>query len=1053
MSTNLQNLLRESLLNNSYDYDAMHNTLRHTWENSYSYLHTLQKSYIEYEEMHYFSNDIDSWNTKKIGKLYVSKLLEACFDIEYDFIHVCNREEFYHSDYYFTQFTIADMVSHPEIFHKLPIIIIDDKVIWDYKLRANNGTFTITLPFGRSFVVDTKRNLEEDRIIYLDHKIQIMVVDNTFYERITLNRMTLNLNSTNHSISIDTSLLSSLVTKKEGLYCLSIHSPNSNGKGYELGTSLVICELKNGKLTAQLSNDDFDKVNRNALNMYVSVVFINKLHHHILYNGNSYSECIGDECNLFMIQQDDLNPYAMPIPVENLVVLKRFSETGNYQLVRNVDTVELYYPNIYRIKDESRKSGDRYYIYYFYHYAEDFEYTPIHSFFYQFLSIRFNHEPIEKTIDTIYRGTADMSSFNSEQLTEFENTFKKIMEYQYYNHQYGDIDFFKRYTKETGNANKLPVEYKDETIKNWINVNPYVLRDYVLEQDKLYTPVYHLWTNAIDLASRRRTSTVPEMGSEGNELDEECYVFSFRNENTTSGKLLNARIFVDGIFVMNTHQVRHYFTDYFYIPVNMVTNDSYIEIEIFPSYAYKESFNFSSLSDKKEISLFEPLDKIFPTNQDLYFITADGHKVLHDKSNLIESTDATGYDSVILKNTQTLSLTSNETDGLIHVYGNDLFKVTAKYVDGDFEIKTTDAEKPVKFTRLNKFEIQPVSDIVLNKNLDVCISKVPNGIEYMIEEDGYPYLSLIENNFKFSVDYIRIFKNGRLVPRQRYAFLSSYTYPRLLFLDYYHRGDIIYIDITPYRYKEIYYQEELEKGQTLIDLKGVITKPFDIRYYDVYMNGRKLSLNNVFTISPWQITLTNLSSIYNLQIFEKERDWEYFGTNYNEIKYYYTIEDLFNSSFITEEERNEIIKSMIDKAKDQNLNIKPNTNNEDKLDFEDLRQFVYVWLFYFNELMPKTYVNPDRVQFDNIIMEEEYPTIDEVYKQIPELSSRNVSEKTRRANYPDVVALNPDIVIEGKNGKGTLYAYCVGHPEDVSEEFLNKGVVILNDPDIDIYKK
>ena len=132
MSTNLQNLLRESLLNNSYDYEAMHNTLRHTWENSYSYLYTLQKSYIEYEEMHYFSNDTVSWNSKKIGKLYVSRLLEACFDIEYDFIHVCNREEFYHSEFYFTQFTIADMVEHPEIFHKLPIIMIDDKVIWDY---------------------------------------------------------------------------------------------------------------------------------------------------------------------------------------------------------------------------------------------------------------------------------------------------------------------------------------------------------------------------------------------------------------------------------------------------------------------------------------------------------------------------------------------------------------------------------------------------------------------------------------------------------------------------------------------------------------------------------------------------------------------------------------------------------------------------------------------------------------------------------------------------------------------------------------------------------
>ena len=245
----------------------------------------------------------------------------------------------------------------------------------------------------------------------------------------------------------------------------------------------------------------------------------------------------------------------------------------------------------------------------------------------------------------------------------------------------------------------------------------------------------------------------------------------------------------------------------------------------------------------------------------------------------------------------------------------------------------------------------------------------------------------------------------------------------------------------------------MEEGQTLIDLKGIITKPFDIRYYDVYMNGRKLSLNNVFTITPWQITLTNLTSIYNLQIFEKERDWEYFGTNYNEINYFYTLDDLFNSSFITEEEKNEIIKSMIDEAKDENLTIKPNTNNEEKLDFEDLHQFVYIWLFYFNELIPKTYVNPDRVQFDNIIMEEEYPIICDVYKQTPASSARNEEEKERRENYPDVISLDPNIVVEGTAGKGTLYTYCIGHTEDVEQEYLDRQIVILNDPDINLYKK
>ena len=59
MSENLQNLLRESLLNNSYDYSSMHGALRMTWENSYSYLYNLQKNYVEFEDLEYISNDTD----------------------------------------------------------------------------------------------------------------------------------------------------------------------------------------------------------------------------------------------------------------------------------------------------------------------------------------------------------------------------------------------------------------------------------------------------------------------------------------------------------------------------------------------------------------------------------------------------------------------------------------------------------------------------------------------------------------------------------------------------------------------------------------------------------------------------------------------------------------------------------------------------------------------------------------------------------------------------------------------------------------------------------
>lgn len=1054
MSANLQNLLRDSLLNNSYDYSSMHNALKMTWENSFSYLYKYQQNYIEYEELHYYSSDTLTRDREKIGKLYCNKYNEACFDIEYDFIHVCNREEYYHSKYYLNRFTFMDMVNHPEIFTKLPIIMIDDKVIYDYKIKGKKGTFTIILPFKRDFVIDLKRNQETDDIIYLDHKIQIMVVDNVFYERVQINRNNLTFNDDNKSISVRLSTLTKKLPKnKTGMYCVSFHLPNTFGAKYELGSMLCpsLYDEAEGIITASLGDEEYDKIKNFTSEMYLSVIYSHLLHCHGFYTGNPYTVCQKDgDCNLFVLQRAENQPYAMPVPVENFMIYKRSVDTGKYTLLKNTDTVELHYPNIYKIIDKDRKEGDLYRVFYFYQYGDFLKYRYIFSYFYTFLKIRYKDEtPIEKIIDTMYHGTDDESDLTDEAKKALAEDFKKIISYEYYNHRYGEVDFVKRYTLEKGNEDKEPTEYKDETLRYWIAVDPFVLRDYVREQDKLATQVYHLWTNTIDLSKRLRTSTTPELGEgKGFDLDGEYYVFAFRNEDTTSGKLLDIRIFADGLFVMDPHQVRMQYTDYFYIPKDMVTEDSYIEIELYPSYACTKKLKFTSKEDVQSFDLYEPENQIYPTAKDIYYINPDGYMmdILGDSS---QSNTGTGDDTVRIASTDAVTMKYNGHEYKeTHIYDNDFFDITSKYTRGSFPVKTTDEDKPVKFTRMVHFDIKPNSDEVLNKDIDFCISKVPNGILCEVPKTCYPYIALVENKFKFNIEYIRIFRNGRLVPRQKYLFFSSYSFPRIMFLEQYKKGDVIYIDITPYRYKEIYYQPELEEKQTLINLKGIITKPFDIRYYDVYMNGRKLGLENVFTISPWEITLTNLKSLYNLQIFEKERDYEYFGTNYKEAKYYYTIDDLLNSKYITEDQKNELIKRMIDGSKDKHCNIYPNTNDEERMDFDDERRFAYVECFYFNELVPKTYVNPDRIQFDNTIMEEEYPFIVEMYKKYPSKTFRTLAEQIRRQAYRNVIALDPDTYIEGKAGKGTQYVYCVGFPDDVPDEFLNQKITILNDPDI-----
>jgi hypothetical protein len=258
------------------------------------------------------------------------------------------------------------------------------------------------------------------------------------------------------------------------------------------------------------------------------------------------------------------------------------------------------------------------------------------------------------------------------------------------------------------------------------------------------------------------------------------------------------------------------------------------------------------------------------------------------------------------------------------------------------------------------------------------------------------------------------------------------------------------IDIAPYRYHEIYYQEELT--DLVIDLRKIINKPFDPRYYDIYLNGRRLSLNNVFSITPWQITLVNIHTIYNLEIFEKERDWEYFGLDYTKHMYFYTIDDLFNSGFITEEEKGKLIRRIIDRDKDENLNIYPNTNDEEKIDHTDLRKFVQFYIYYHDELIPKEFYNPDVLEENYELMSEDFFYILNTYIRRSRDYAKNREEYQRKYYYPKVLDHDPDVVV-GNGNPNNMYVVCpIGHLEDeLPDKYKDQVPKFINDSDLDTY--
>lgn len=1154
MSENLQKLLKEALLNNSYDYDVMHNTLKNTLMNSYSYLYYLQNANIGYEELIFFSNDVDSRNSELIGKLYLDKSLNATFDVDYDLISLYSREEFRLSEFYGKSFTYMDMVYNPEIFYKLPVVIIDDKLIWDYSVSVKKDCTTFTLPFKRNFVIKDERNKITDDIIYVDHKIQVMVIDNIFYQRYTFNRSTLNFNKANKTItiskanmrtntekeiirSVNTEYMSKYgvkfaadltsnqqyeiiketrrrqevvkIPEQDGIMFISLHFLNEAKRGYELGTSLIhLYDDGNGNYVGHLTDDLVDILSNHTYDIYGSMIFFNRLYEHEFYDGSKTTISTDEGADLLVLEDKHGIPYKSPIPVENCIVMKRKGESGWF-LEKNTDCLEMHYPNIYRIKDERMDVNDEYHIYYFYYENADLQYTVLFDFYFKFLMDIFPTMSMEKIINDIYYNKADLSFYTEDEKEIFMKVFNRILDYKFHHHQYGDTDFVNRYLKIEGNKDKEPIEYKDETLKEWIRVQPWVLRDYVLEQNKLGDS-YHLFTNTLNLEERIRIDTSIELGDKHcKKFDEPRYVFAFSNERDFP-ELLDCRVFVDGLLIGDVYQYRKLFMDYFYIPVKDVTHDSYIELEIFPRYKFTKDIEFKSMDDSIEITIAEPEENIYPTTADIiiqkdmddvkykeveasfiegYRLDMNGEVVADDRFFLgtlnvaekdvaLESTFLVGgptfeypvytffdndgkvismnknkiYNSTIEFNSfrcygqipegttcikvccykpenESVNLhdyifkitqTYIPMDNIAERYSLNMFNIISHYDRGNFEFSSDDESKPVKFTRLSTFEIQPKLRACLNKPMKLKFSKIPIMIRFTVDAAGYAYIETAKEDFKYNTEYIRVYRNGRLIPKNRYRLLTIYERPRLVFLEWFDIGDIVYIDITPYRYTQIYHKNNISKKDTLIDLRSIINKPFDIRYYDVYMNGRKLSLNNVFSITPWEITLVNLKSNYNLDIYEKERDWEYFGLDYNENIYYFSFDNLINSGIVSDEEFCKLIKDRIDELKDTRLNIYPNTFDEEPLDYSDVDMIYPIFfIFYYDHLVPKTYVNPDILQLSEEVMVENFTEVYENYLVVPSEQAMSERERLNKLDHPKVICLDPDVYIPS-----------TGQPED-----------------------
>ena len=177
-----------------------------------------------------------------------------------------------------------------------------------------------------------------------------------------------------------------------------------------------------------------------------------------------------------------------------------------------------------------------------------------------------------------------------------------------------------------------------------------------------------------------------------------------------------------------------------------------------------------------------------------------------------------------------------------------------------------------------------------------------------------------------------------------------------------------------------------------------------------------MSWNSCFAVAPWILTLVNLKSSRNLQIFEIERDDEYFGLDYKTSDRPYSLGDMIKEPFIEPDEIGDIIRDKIDKDKDEDLIIHPNTDEEDDNGDHDDGSLGQLWSYYYGELVPLGFVDPNEYQVNSKKIEQLYPIVNNAYR----------IDK-------DVIIHDPNILIEGKD-KNTTQAFWYG----ANELIINK---------------
>lgn len=586
------------------------------------------------------------------------------------------------------------------------------------------------------------------------------------------------------------------------------------------------------------------------------------------------------------------------IPTDNIMVIP-FNQTVPVEMTNLAKcNLTMYYPNIYK-----------------FHYSDDtgWDSGACLGYFYDESDLT-NYD---NKLWLFHKYVKDVvGAYNNDNISDYVKDFVPV-DVKYYNELYNDT-IHAPYT----------FPYKVDKFGEYANLDPDLLINY------LYTKLrgkmrHYVYMNKLDLSSRvRMDNTKERVPYNINEddytdsfqeavFDEPHYVFSL--SKTIFGIDEEFRFYLDNIALM---QFDYHIQDdvnwyHVYIPCTKVNNDSILEIEKFPR--VEDTIIIESDETRTGIIDFKIPDNL----SHIYMNTMH----LYD-------TDTLTY------------LTSDDYTITIH---DDM-------IDSDITL-TPDSRasitKSAKITLLN--------EAYHGARLAMYIKTYPAYGVYDNETGGMCYF---KDNVNVSLTHIRPYKNGLFLDPQTFLRFSrrnkmKFNTDATMYINVARgEGDYVGFDILPFKNKRELFVEGIfctERG--FVNTGDALSLPIDLKWYDVYVNGRKLNKSNIEIISPNKFFVKNIDSRKNLEIWirgDAPREFKFanYESTINDIiwKYDDFIRDaVINSQDILDDTLSDIFDEFV-------INI-----------LDQYKDFVKTILEY-------TFINPNKKQLSPEI-EEWYPDL------------------------------------------------------------------------------